>query len=59
MTNNYPELCGVETKLRQLIDRYNMAQREGTLLGIADALAAIQGEAREAEYAVNRIMFPR
>lgn len=57
MSQNYPELCGVETKLRQLIDQFNMAQREGTLLARADALAAIQVEAREAEYTINNIMF--
>lgn len=59
MTNNYPELCGVETTLRALTNKLNMAMREGTLLAVADALAAIQVEAREAEYAVNSIMFRR
>lgn len=53
MTNNYPQLLGVETKLRELIQEYNYAVREGTLPQMRGLLSKIEGEAREAGYAAE------
>ena len=56
VTNNHIELCGVETRLRQLLDRFNMMVREGTLAGAASLLADIQAEARHAEWRINDLV---
>ena len=58
MTNNIPQLLGVETKMRQLLYQYNMAQREGTLKQMAGRLADIQALARKAEWELNDLIFP-
>lgn len=56
MTNNHPELLGVETKLRQLVDKLNLAMRDGTLLEVEEWFAAIEVESREARYTATRLM---
>lgn len=56
MTNNHLSLCGVETRLRQLLDKFNMTVREGTLFSAANLLSEIQAEARNAEYSINDIL---
>ncbi len=58
MTNNYPELCGVETQLKQLLYEYNMAQREGTLKQMANRLKMIGDVATKYESVATRILFP-
>lgn len=54
MTNN--QLAGVETKLRQLIEKLNLAMRDGTMLEVEEWLAAIEVEARESRYTAARLM---
>lgn len=58
MTNNIPQLLGIETKLRGLLYEYNMATREGTLKQMANRLADIQALARQAEWELNDLIFP-
>ena len=58
MTNNYPQLLGVETKLRQLISEYNIATRDGTPKQMANRLADIQALARKAEWELNDLIYP-
>jgi hypothetical protein len=52
---NHLELCGVETTLKKLVKDLNMAEREGTLKDVENALAAIEVEAREAKYIAERL----
>ena len=58
LTNNIPELCGVEQKLRTLLYEYNMATREGTLNQMANRLMLIRELSRGAEEVIIRKMFP-
>ena len=55
MSQNHLELCGVETLLRKLVRDLNMAEREGSLKDVEEALAAIEVEAREARYIAERL----
>lgn len=57
MTNNHPELVGVQTTLQDLLYKLNMAMREGTLHAVADRLSDIEHQARTAGFKVNEIMF--
>lgn len=56
MTQNHLELAGLETHLRELIGKLNMATREGTLLAVADALSDIEHTALMAGFTVNEIL---
>ncbi len=58
MTNNHPELVGVETQLRRLIYEYNMATREGTLKQMANRLMLIKDLAKAAETVCTNLIFP-
>jgi hypothetical protein len=58
MTNNIPQLLGVETKLRRLLSEYNMAVREGTLKQMANRLMEIKTIAQQAEYVCTDLIFP-
>jgi hypothetical protein len=58
MTNNIPQLLGVETKLRRLISEYNIATRDGTLKQMANRLMEIKTIAQQAEYVCTDLIFP-
>ena len=58
MTNNIPQLLGVESKLRKLLYEYNMATREGTLKQMANRLMEIKTIAQQAEYVCTDLIFP-
>lgn len=58
MTNNYPELCGVESYLKKLLYEYNMAQREGTLKQMANRLKLIGDVATKYEAVATKLLFP-
>lgn len=56
MTNNRPELCGVQTLIGKKLQELNMAFREGTMKDVSDKLAEIEVEAREAKYIAERFL---
>ena len=58
MTNNIPQLLGVETNLRRLIGEYNIASRDGTLKQMANRLMEIKTIAQQAEYILADMIFP-
>jgi hypothetical protein len=58
MTNNHPELCGVEQQLKNLLYEYNMATREGTLKQMANRLKLIGDVATQAEAVATKLIFP-
>lgn len=58
LTNNIPQLCGVEQQLRNLLYQYNMATREGTPKQMANRLKLIADVATKAEGILTEIIFP-
>ena len=58
MTNNVPQLLGVETKLRKLLYELNIATRDGTLKQMANRYMEIKTLAQEAEYVCTDLIFP-
>lgn len=42
--------------MRQLIDRYNIATRDKTLLAMAEAAADMAAEVRKAEWTINDLI---
>jgi hypothetical protein len=56
VSQNYPELAGVQTKIHQLNEELNLKLREGRLLGIGDVLAKMTSVVREADWTVSRLM---
>jgi hypothetical protein len=58
MTNNYPELCGSETLLRNKLYELNMATREGTLKQVANKWKEIGDLATKAEAVATELIFP-
>ena len=58
MTNNIPQLLGVETKMKQLLYQYNMATREGTLKQMANRMMEIRDLAKYAETVCTDLIFP-
>lgn len=57
MTNNYLELYGVQTSLKQLLYEFDMAEREGTLQAMANRMKAIGDIATATEEKINRLIY--